>query len=71
MMELKTLAGTCLNALYLLVAGGLIGSPFVFELEASAAAIRNQVMLGVLFGIFAIWSMASEKPAGAPRAELN
>ncbi|HWP27296.1 MAG TPA: SPW repeat protein [Xanthobacteraceae bacterium] len=56
----KRLANVCLNILYLLVAAGLIVSPFLLELDASAAAIRNQIILGVLFGVFALWSMATE-----------
>jgi hypothetical protein len=62
----KKLASACLNALYLLVATGLIASPFLLELDASAAVIRNQVILGVLFGVFALWSMATEERARAP-----
>jgi hypothetical protein len=62
----KRLGNVCLNALYLLLATGLIVSPLLLELDASAAAIRNQVILGMLFGVFALWSMVTEKRARPP-----
>jgi hypothetical protein len=62
----KKMASTCLHALYLMVAAGLTVSPFLFEFDVSTAAIRNQVILGVLFGIFALWSMLTEKQERAP-----
>ncbi|HXF88328.1 MAG TPA: SPW repeat protein [Xanthobacteraceae bacterium] len=68
----KRLANACLNALYLMVAAGLIVSPFLLERDASAAAIRNQVILGLLFGVFALWSMATEERTRAPiRTKAN
>jgi hypothetical protein len=65
-----TLARFCLNALYFLVAVALIVSPFALAGETPPAAIRNQVILGLLFGVFAIWSMATEKRAPA-RSDAN
>ncbi len=67
----KKLASACLNALYLLVAAGLVVSPFVLEFDASAATIRNQVILGVLFGVFAVWSMASESERASIGTNAN